>query len=59
VWDVLSDQQACDSVRRALESVRDGDAPAAAARQLAGQAYEAGSTDNISVIVAVVRRCLT
>jgi hypothetical protein len=28
VWDVLSDQQACDSVRKALEAERDGDAPA-------------------------------
>lgn len=52
VWDVLSDQQACDSVRSALEEPH-GTADEAA-RKLAGDAYKAGSEDNISVLVAVL-----
>mmetsp|Transcript_56484 Transcript_56484/g.112141 ORF Transcript_56484/g.112141 Transcript_56484/m.112141 type:complete len:113 (+) Transcript_56484:506-844(+) len=56
VWDVLSDQQACDSVRSALESPN-GDADAAA-RKLAGDAFGAGSEDNISVIVCVLHHAL-
>jgi protein phosphatase 2C family protein 2/3 len=53
VWDVLSDQQACDCVRAALEEPH-GSAEAAA-RKLAGDAYYAGSEDNISVIVMTLR----
>jgi serine/threonine protein phosphatase PrpC len=53
VWDVLSGQQACDSVRAALEE-SEGD-PNAAARKLAGDAYKANSEDNISVIVCKLR----
>ena len=53
VWDVLTDQQACDSVRGALEQPHCD--PDAAARKLAGDAYEAGSEDNISVIVLTLR----
>jgi len=56
VWDVLSDQQACDSVRGALEEPH-GDADAAA-RKLAGDAFSAGSEDNISVIVCVLHHAL-
>jgi len=52
VWDVLSDQQACDSVRDVLS--RPGGSPSAAARKLAGDAYGAGSLDNISVVVALL-----
>ena len=56
VWDVLSDQQACDSVRGALDEPH-GDADAAA-RKLAGDAFSAGSEDNISVIVCVLHHAL-
>ena len=56
VWDVLSDQQACDSVRDALKA--DSADANAAARQLAGDAYRAGSQDNISVLVVVLRHVL-
>jgi len=52
VWDVLSDQQACDAVRAALEQPHG--TPDEAARRLVGEAYNAGSEDNISVLVAVL-----
>ena len=52
VWDVLSDQQACDSVKAALELPHG--TPEEAARKLVGDAYNAGSEDNISVLVAVL-----
>ena len=52
VWDVLTDQQACDSVRAALEQPHG--TPDEAARKLVGDAYNAGSEDNISVLVAVL-----
>jgi len=56
VWDVLSDQQACDSVKAALASGHDGGGTAAdAAKKLANEAYAKGSLDNISVVVAVLR----
>ena len=51
VWDVFSDQQACDSVSLALAQ---GGTPEAAARKLAGDAFAAGSEDNISVLVALL-----
>lgn len=52
VWDVLTDTQACDSVRAALAQPHA--TPEEAARKLAGDAYNAGSEDNISVLVAVL-----
>ena len=52
VWDVLTDQQACDSVRAALDQPHA--TPEEAARKLVGDAYNAGSEDNISVLVAVL-----
>ena len=52
VWDVLSDAQACDSVRAALAQPHG--TPDEAARTLVGDAYNAGSEDNISVLVAVL-----
>ena len=52
VWDVLSDDQACDSVRAALAQPHG--TPDEAARKLVGDAYNAGSEDNISVLVAVL-----
>ena len=56
VWDVLSDQQACDSVKAALELPHG--TPEEAARKLVGDAYN-GSEDNISVLVAVLpQSCL-
>ena len=51
MWDVFSDQQACDSVSLALAQ---GGTPEAAARKLAGDAFAAGSEDNISVLVALL-----
>lgn len=56
VWDVLTDQDACDSVRSALE--QPGAEPEAAARKLVGDAYRAGSEDNISALVAVLHHDL-
>ncbi len=56
VWDVLSDQHACDSGRDAHKA--DSADAKAAARQLAGDAYRAGSQDNISVLVVVLRHVL-
>jgi protein phosphatase 2C family protein 2/3 len=53
VWDVLSNQQACDSVRSSLEGSA---GPEGAARKLAGDAFSAGSEDNISVLVAVLQQ---
>lgn len=53
VWDVLTDQQACDCVAASLARP-DGSAEAAA-KKLVGDAYAAGSTDNISAVVAVIR----
>jgi serine/threonine protein phosphatase PrpC len=52
VWDVLSNQQACDAVRAALEQPHG--TPDDAARKLVGDAYNAGSEDNISALVAVL-----
>ncbi|EOD03971.1 hypothetical protein EMIHUDRAFT_250758 [Emiliania huxleyi CCMP1516] len=52
VWDVLTDQQACDCVRSALAA--ENATPTEAAKKLAGEAYAAGSTDNISVVVAAI-----
>ena len=52
VWDVLSDQQACDYVREAL--AMPNSTPDDAARRLVGEAYSAGSEDNISVLVALL-----
>lgn len=53
VWDVLTDQQACDCVAASLARP-DGSAEAAA-KKLVGDAYAAGSTDNISAVVAILR----
>ena len=52
VWDVLSDQAACDAVSAALAQPHA--TPDEAARKLVGDAYAAGSEDNISVLVAVL-----
>jgi len=45
VWDVLDNQPAIDLVKKYLHD------PQTAAKQLAKEAYQKGSTDNISVIV--------
>ena len=47
VWDVFSDQQACDFVKAALAKGARGDA----AELLVKEAYAKGSTDNISACV--------
>jgi len=52
VWDVLSDQEACRCVRTALIESQSAEA---AARKLAGMAFNLGSEDNISVIIAIIR----
>ena len=52
VWDVLSEQQACDIVTRAL--AERADAPDLAARALVKAAYEAESEDNISAVVLLL-----
>ena len=56
VWDVLSNQQACDCVKAALS--QQNATPDEAARCLVGAAYNAGSEDNISALVAVLRQSL-
>jgi len=53
VWDVLTDKQACDCVREALD--KEGGSAEVAAKALVGAAYGAGSTDNISAAVALIR----
>ena len=54
VWDVLSNQQACDCVSKALEQPH-GNADSAA-RALVSEAFRAGSDDNISVIIVQLRQ---
>eukprot|EP00967_Tisochrysis_lutea_P065474 scaffold85166_cov28-Tisochrysis_lutea.AAC.2 len=53
VWDVMTDQQACDCVRAVLDG--EHGTPEAAAKKLVREAYAAGSMDNISAVVAVLR----
>ena len=48
VWDVFTNQQAVDLVKASLQKSHD---PRAAAQILAQAAYDAGSMDNISVLV--------
>ena len=55
VWDVLSNQQACDAVRGCLAQ---GLSVKAAAKTLVGEAYNAGSEDNISAVVALIQHWL-
>jgi len=52
VWDVLSDQEACDVVRGVLDK-KQNTASDVLARELVEAAYNRGSTDNISAIVSV------
>jgi len=52
VWDVVSDQQACDVVRRAL---RETGSPQKAAFELKNAAIRGGTQDNVTVLVLVLQ----
>jgi len=54
VWDVLSDQEACDVVREQCQKNQHTGADALA-RQLVQAAYDRGSGDNISAAVSMCR----
>jgi serine/threonine protein phosphatase PrpC len=51
LWDVMTDQEACDLIHGSSD-------PQLAATTLAQTAYKLGSTDNISVIVIILREAL-